>query len=115
MADASEPWCGLRPKPVRDRHSAASRENIDETSYVEVDDPERQQRRVLGGGGEERRLVQPDPTGCAEAEEVINPWPAMIPDGGHRCVPGHPEVPGGLSDRVLRWSDPSADLRSPAR
>jgi hypothetical protein len=31
--------CGLRPKPIGDRHSAASRENIDETPYVEVDDP----------------------------------------------------------------------------
>src|SRR3546814_4549525 len=29
-----------------------------------------------------------------------------------RATPRHPEVPCRLSDRVLRWSDPPADLRS---
>jgi hypothetical protein len=110
MADPCQPWRRLDREPLGDRDSAASRQNIDESSCVEVDDPGHQQRRAFRGGGEERGLIQPERPRGTETGEVIDAGPAVVAHRGHRCVPGHPEVPGRLADRVLCGVDPPGDL-----
>ena len=110
VADPGQPRRRLRAEPVGHGHGAASRENIDQTTGVEVDDPGHQHGRVLGGRRQERCLIEPDGGGCAEAGQVIDPGPAMVTHGRHRRVPGHAEVPGRLRDGVLLRADPPADL-----
>jgi hypothetical protein len=46
-----------------------------------------------------------------QAGQVVDAGLAVVTHGGHRRVPGHPEVPGGLGDRALAGPDPPADLR----
>jgi hypothetical protein len=110
MADPGQPrrWRGRQP--VGDSGSAASRQNIDQTTLVEVDDPGHQQRRALGGGGEERGLIQPDRSWGTEAGEVIDSGSTVVARCGPSPHARTPEVPGGLGDRVLCRADPVGDL-----
>jgi hypothetical protein len=87
VADAGQPPRRLRGEPVGDRNRTASRENVDEAAFVEVDDPGDQQRRMLGRCRQERGLVQPDGAGRAEACEMIDPRPAVVTYRRHRRVP----------------------------
>jgi hypothetical protein len=66
---------------------------------------------MLGAGGQERGLIETDGPRCAEARQVIDTRAAVIAHRGHRRVPRHPEVPGGLGHGMLRRPDPPADLR----
>jgi hypothetical protein len=44
---------------------------------------------------------RPMATGAPSRAKWSTPGPAIVAYGGHRRVPRHPEVPGGLGDGVL--------------
>jgi hypothetical protein len=77
VADPGQPRRRLGRPPPGDRDSTTGRQNIDEATGVEVDDPGHQHGGVLCGGGEERGLVQPDRTRGAETGEVIDAGSAV--------------------------------------
>ena len=110
VTDPGQPRRRLRPQPVGHRHGAASSQNIDDATLIDVDDPRHQQRRVLGGGRQKRRLIEPQRARGAQAGEVVDAGPAVIAHGGHGRVPGHPEVPGRLGDGMLTRPDQPTDL-----
>jgi hypothetical protein len=62
-----------------------------------------------GGGGQERRLIQPDRLRRIQPGPVSDARLAVIPHGGHGCVPTHPEALRG-PDGLLTEADPAGDL-----